>query len=199
MVKENSLNYNWYGVNTVDKISYVCGYCDVSVAPTLGYFTQDFTTKGPNPTKVAGRVYICSFCTCPTVVLSHFGQVPKPKYGNLVRNITDTGVSVLYNEARNCMAARAYTASNLICRKILMNLAVQHGAKEGDSFVNYITFLVDKGWVPPNGRKWVDQIRLAGNEATHEIKLVLEEEAQRILQFVYMLLKFMYEMADEHT
>lgn len=50
-----------------------------------------------------------------------------------------------------------------------------------------------KGYVPPNGKEWVDHIREKGNEATHEIQMMTREDAQDLITFLEMLLKFMYE------
>lgn len=52
-----------------------------------------------------------------------------------------------------------------------MNIAVSQGADEGLRFVEYVEYLANSGFVPPNGRGWVDHIRKKGNEATHEIAL----------------------------
>ena len=77
-----------------------------------------------------------------------------------------------------------------------MNLAVQHGADPGKTFADYITFLDSKGYVPPNGKDWIDRIRTKGNEATHEIRLIEKNEATQILKFTEMLLKFAYEFPN---
>ena len=74
-----------------------------------------------------------------------------------------------------------------------MNIAVSQGAKEGLKFIEYVTFLSDAGYIPPNGKHWVDHIRKKGNEATHEIELMQAKDAQELLVFVEMLLKFIYE------
>lgn len=74
-----------------------------------------------------------------------------------------------------------------------MNLAVAQGAKEGLKFIEYVKFLSDNGYIPPNGKHWVDHIRQKGNEATHEIALMNEADAKNILVFTEMLLKFIYE------
>ena len=74
-----------------------------------------------------------------------------------------------------------------------MNIGVQEGAEEGKSFVYYIDFLADKGFIPPNGRAWVDHIRKKGNEATHEIALMTSVDASELVKFTEMLLKFIYE------
>ena len=101
-------------------------------------------------------------------------------------------VAGLYAEARNCMAVSAHTAAVMACRKLLMNVAVEHGAKEGEKFVAYVDHLVNAGYVPPNSRGWVDHIRKRGNEATHEIRLMTRADAEDIITFVEMLLKILY-------
>jgi len=40
----------------------------------------------------------------------------------------------------------------------------------------------------------VDSIRKLGNEANHKIKFKTPKEAERILKFTEMLLRFIYEM-----
>ena len=81
----------------------------------------------------------------------------------------------------------------LVCRKILMNLAVEHGANPGESFKSYIQYLSDTGYIPPNGKPWVERIKDKGNEATHEIPSVSMEDASQVLNFVEMLLRSSYE------
>ncbi len=119
-------------------------------------------------------------------------QVPANPPGEPVPNVPDQ-LARLYEEARTSAGAGAYTASVLICRKMLMNIAVEQGAKPGESFVAYIQHLADKGFVPPNGRAWVDYIRTRGNDATHEIALMGEQDAKALVTFVEMLLRFIYE------
>ncbi len=74
-----------------------------------------------------------------------------------------------------------------------MNIAVNQKAKENLKFVEYVNYLADNGFIPPNGKHWVDHIRKKGNEATHEIYLMTSNDAQEILVFTEMLLKFIYE------
>jgi hypothetical protein len=74
-----------------------------------------------------------------------------------------------------------------------MNIAVEKGAKEGLSFVEYVDYLEKKGYFPPDGREWVDHIRIKGNEATHKINIMSMEDAHDLIKLVEMLLKFIYE------
>ena len=104
-----------------------------------------------------------------------------------------TDVASLYDEARSALSAGAATAAVLACRKLLMNIAVTQGAATGLSFVAYVEYLATAGYIPPNGRGWVDHIRKRGNEATHEIALMSISDAVELITFSEMLLKFIYE------
>lgn len=79
---------------------------------------------------------------------------------------------------------------------MLMNISVQQGAEKGLKFIEYVNYLSGQGYVPPNGKHWVDHIRLKGNEATHEIAIMNEKDAQELLLFTEMLLKFIYEFPN---
>jgi len=77
-----------------------------------------------------------------------------------------------------------------------MHLAVAKGAEAGKPFVYYVEFLGNKGYVPPDGKGWVDHIREKGNEANHEIKIMTAKDAESLIQFSEMLLKFIYEFPN---
>jgi hypothetical protein len=66
----------------------------------------------------------------------------------------------------------------MACRKILMHIAVNRGAPAEDtSFKQYVEYLDGHGYVPPDGKAWVDYIKDRGNEANHEIKAFEREDA----------------------
>lgn len=74
-----------------------------------------------------------------------------------------------------------------------MHVAVEQGAEENQKFIEYVNFLDGNGWIPPSGKEWIDEIRKTGNEATHEIVLMNEDDAKQLLDFTEMLLKIIYE------
>jgi len=74
-----------------------------------------------------------------------------------------------------------------------MHIAVEKGAAAGESFKSYVEYLANARYVPPNGKEWVDHIRDKGNEMNHELVFASEAEANDVLGFVEMLLKFIYE------
>lgn len=118
--------------------------------------------------------------------------MPSPAPGNEVLHVPPE-LAKLYQEARVCAGAGAHTSAVLACRKMLMNIAVTQGAKPGESFIKYVEYLAASGYVPPNGKGWVDHIRKKGNEATHEIALMGQADAEELIGFTEMLLKFIYE------
>lgn len=105
-----------------------------------------------------------------------------------------SGVDQLYNEARKCISVNASSSAVLSCRKLLMNVSVSKGADPGKQFAYYVKFLEENHFIPPDSRDWVDHIRKKGNEATHEIPSVSKDDAIELLEFVEMLLRFVYEM-----
>jgi hypothetical protein len=80
----------------------------------------------------------------------------------------------------------------MLCRKILMHVAVSLGAKPNQSFKEYVDYLDREGYTPPKGKEWVDDIRDKGNEANHEIRIVSEDEAQKTLYFTGLVLQLIY-------
>lgn len=181
-----SFDFVWQHAHPVGKHSFQCGYCGHMVDSDLGYFA-------PGRDGVIAKILICPTCSNPTYFDGLEKQHPSVRLGNQVNGISENGVLNLYNEARDCTSVGAYTAAFLLCRKILISIAVQHGADKGEGFVSCIGYLEEKGYVPPDGKKWVDAISKKGNEATHEIVLKTEKEGKQILHVVEMLLRFIYE------
>ena len=77
-----------------------------------------------------------------------------------------------------------------------MHIAVDKGAGEGLSFFKYVEYLDNNHYIPPNGKAWVDHVRTKGNEANHEIVIMQEDAASKLLVFVEMLLKLIYEFPE---
>ena len=110
---------------------------------------------------------------------------------NDVTNIPDE-IARLYKEARACTGVNSFTAAVLTCRKLIMHIAVDKGAEEGKRFIEYVNYLNNAGYVPPDGKDWVDHIRSKGNEANHEIVIMSKDDALDHIAFIEMLLKFFY-------
>ena len=59
--------------------------------------------------------------------------------------------------------------------------------------MEYVEYLSQKGYIPSDGKGWVDYIRTKGNEANHEIKIMSSADAADLITFSEMLLKLVYE------
>jgi hypothetical protein len=178
----------WKSAYDLPNVAFTCGFCSTSVSSVKGYkLGQLGDGSGPQ----IGAIYICPNCGGP-VFRAPGRQYPSTPLGRTVLHVPES-LNTLYEEARRCTSENCFTAAVLLCRKMLMNIAVQEKATEGLKFIEYVTYLSEHGYVPPNGKHWVDHIRKKGNEATHEIALMTDNDAKELLTFVEMLLRFIYE------
>lgn len=181
--------FNWRSLQDLPNQSFTCGFCSTSVSSVKGY---KLGQNGDGSGSQVGSSYICPNCGGPTFFSPLRGRYPSPALGNQVKHVPPD-LDALYEEARRCSSQNCFTGAVLLCRKMLMNIAVQQGATEGLKFIEYVSYLADKGFVPPNGKHWVDHIRKKGNEATHEIAIMVEQDAKDLISFIEMLLRFIYE------
>ena len=182
-------SFNWRSLQDLPKSSFICGYCNTNVSSVKGY---KLGLHGDGSGTQAGAIYVCPNCGGPVFFTLDGKQLPSPALGNTVSHVPDD-LNELYEEARRCTGEGCYTGAVLLCRKMLMNIAVNQGANEGLRFIEYVTYLSDNGYTPPNGKHWVDHIRKKGNEATHEIAVMSETDAKELIIFIEMLLRFIYE------
>lgn len=175
------LRGGWSNTGDIGYRSYTCGFCGDRTGVRVGY------SGATN-----AWIYICGGCNRPTFIEQE-GQTPAPIAGNNV-NYVPTEIAILYSQARRSTQVEAYTACVLVCRKILMHVAVEQRAEPNLKFIQYVEYLADNGYVPPHGKGWVDHIRKKGNEANHEIVLMSKDDALELLSFVELLLKFVFEL-----
>jgi hypothetical protein len=169
--------------------SFICGHCNNPINSDSGYKIGEHQDGSGNQ---FGGVYICPSCLGATFIAPSREQFPKPTFGKDVDNLSED-LDRLYIEARQSTSVGAYTASILTCRKILMHVAVDLLADENQSFVKYVEWLYDNNHIPRRAKTWVDYIRTKGNEANHEIVIMNEEEAKKLINFIEILLKSNYE------
>lgn len=187
-------NIKYTNETTVSSRPFTCGYCSNTIAPNRGY---QITYSDENArTRTSGYVYICPYCKKPIFYNTYDKQIfPGEMYGRDIKNLPNN-LQYLYNECRQTFSNGCYTSSVLMARKILMNIAVEQGAKENLKFIEYVNYLDEQGYIPPNGKAWVDYIRKSGNEATHEIVVKEKEEAEKVITFLSTLLLVIYELPN---
>ena len=180
--------YNWVKIQQIPAEEYRCGYCGNNVATDRGWHALSTYSN-----QLAATVSICPLCKKPTFIDEDGKCTPGTVFGNEVHDIPNVSVKNLYDEARKCAGQGCFTASVLSCRKLLMHIAVEKGATAGETFLSYVEYLSTNHYIPPDARSWVDHIRTKGNEANHEITIMVKEDAEELISFLEMLLKVIYE------
>jgi len=106
-------------------------------------------------------------------------------------------IDTAWREARISHAVGAYTASEIMCRKILMHIAVDVAkSAPGRSFVEYVDDLEREGYIMKGLKDTVDLIRKRGNVANHELPATTEQESVVTLVITEHLLEGIYELAS---
>ncbi|PFG16957.1 uncharacterized protein DUF4145 [Propionicimonas paludicola] len=110
--------------------------------------------------------------------------------------------AAVWAEIRSCLAAGAFTASAMMCRKLLFHVAVATGLPAKDksnrapTYAQCVNHLEAEGVITKRMRTWVDRIKDIGNDANHEITPVTEKQALDVAGFTHQLLRLSYEMDE---
>lgn len=114
--------------------------------------------------------------------------------GGSVANLP-ADVAKAWQEARTTHAVAAYTASEIMCRKILMHLAVDvANAKSGDTFKGYIDALDKAGHISAALKPAVEKVKDRGNAANHELPPSTEADSLVTLRITEHMLRGIYEI-----
>ncbi|MGC1214380.1 MAG: DUF4145 domain-containing protein [Micromonospora sp.] len=183
----NAQNYTTASVSDARATRpYVCPHC--------GATTNAAVIANTNPNYSSDNVTWSRCMGCDLGIVENNGTVsPSPLVGERVDGLP-AEVGAAYLEARKTAGWGAYTSCELMCRKILMHIAVDKGAEEGKSFVQYLDHLLTTGYITPPMRPWLDLIRTHGNLSTHRLEAASQERAYNTLAFTTQLLRLMYEM-----
>jgi Domain of unknown function (DUF4145) len=166
--------------------SWICGYCGQGVSvvgPTWGGFD-------------VRALYLCPMCEEPSVVAADGHLSPPTKAFPPVKHL-QTDVEAAWDESVAAFGNGAYTAAEMMCRKILMHIAVDvAGSAPGKKFAEYISDLEGSGYIITGLTPRIDDIRTRGNAANHELPSSTEEEARRTLAVTRYLLVSVYELPN---
>lgn len=148
-------------------------------------------------------VRICPVCDRPSLFVHGTPPqvLPSPLPGATVQHLPDA-VSAIYQEARMAGGAGAYTAAVMLCRQLLMHVAVEKGAADVTdevslrrlTFAACVDFLDASHFLPPNSRAWVEYLRSRGNEAVHRLVTMTKSDADGVLFLTEQLLRTVYDL-----
>lgn len=184
-------NLSWQNAQNIGSKSFVCWNCSNLVASHTGYNTT--TLNGSY-----AKIYICPHCKAPHIVDFYGAEYPYIIQGKEIKNLPEN-IKNIFNEARTCFGAGAYTATVMLLRKIMMNLAVEEGASSDSNmgFSAYVKYLCDNGVVHKKQHQQAEKIKQLGNDANHKIEERSKEDATLILGLISLILVNNYEHADD--
>ena len=190
----DSTDITWYTPNDcLISTSYNCAHCGNIVSSHIGYKVEaSCRNREGSLLRKNGAIYICPHCKNPTLIFDgrQYPGIPEVKP---VKHLP-TAIQEVYEEARTCMSHCCFTAAVMICRKIIMNVAVENGAEENMKFIQYVDFIDKEGLFPKKCRPALDRIKNKGNEANHEIEQITKEDASLVMSMAYQMLVYIYEM-----
>jgi Domain of unknown function (DUF4145) len=137
----------------------------------------------------------CPICGDGSVKTRDGAVYPPASAGGTVPGLP-ADVERAWREARTAHAVAAYTASEIMCRKILMHVAVDvAGSLPGKRFAEYIDDLESSGYITAGLKPTIDSVRGRGNIANHELPASTEQEALTTLKITEYLLRGTYEIS----
>jgi hypothetical protein len=184
--------------------SIACGHCSQKVGAEIvfieGISPQNLTNSAFTVPLEKTLYLRCPVCgqgsvRAPFDRIGRGGQVsPGGLPSSGVANLP-TDVASAWAEARKSHSVGAFTAAEIMCRKILMHLAVDvAGSQPGKSFVAYINDLEAGNYIMAGLKTVVDQVRNRGNKANHELPASTEQESAATLNITHHLLYGIYEL-----
>ena len=171
----------WEQLTQISSREYICYFCNKTVASSVGYKDNDCVSY----------IRICPHCNRPTYFYGGRIQVPKPLPLSPVTGVEDN-VRDLFEEARKCISTESYTAVAMLCRKLLMNIAVDHGAEKNKKFQEYVEYIQAKNLVSKSAEELLTEIKDIGNDANHEISQVSKEQANQIIELTNEIINQIY-------
>lgn len=97
-----------------------------------------------------------------------------------------------FQEAARCFSSDFFTATAMLCRRLLMVCACEYGAKERQGFEYYVDHLVDEVVKDEATRESLNGMRKIGNYANHRLEEVTKEGAAFALESVKHLLTLLF-------
>jgi hypothetical protein len=166
----------------------------------------DYYTDVDDESGMAGRYSFlkCPRCSRPFLMLQ-VDDGPGLDEPRRLYPATDMVVSVAipnslrlaFDESRACFRTKAYTATAIMCRKILEGIADENKIT-ARNLASALKEMKDKGIIENRLYEWADALRISGNEAAHGVNSQISlQDAKDILEFTHALLEYVYTFQEK--
>lgn len=190
------LGRNWSSSHAAAWEPTLCPQCG---APNMVRVAALLAQEGPGkgePEDDGLRWLRCAACGSGAVASG--GEVhPAPRPFGSVEGLPEVDARI-WDEARTCFGAAAYTAAVMLCRKLLFHIAVDKGLPASNArgrapgFQECVNHLESRGVITKTMLGWVDRIKDVGNDANHEVTPVTKGDAEAVGAFTQQLLTLAY-------
>lgn len=168
-----------------ETIPITCGHCTRGIAAQVV-----FSSGGIEGRNLWLR---CPSCGGPSVKADNI-VYPTAPAGSAVPNLSPE-VERAWREVRTAHAVAAYTAAEIMCRKILMHIAVDKASSAPNKrFVEYVEDLDTAGYISTGLKVAVTKVKDRGNFANHELPASTEQDSLTTMAITEYLLRGMYEL-----
>ncbi len=175
-----------------------CKECDRKIdGAKHGEYQYHDKAEGP-PKKLA--LLNCPRCMHAIVVeqIEHWGgywSEPKTVYPNDLSGLSEEIPEALrdsFNEAAVCFNASSFNAAAIMCRRTLEGVCADLGIKKR-SLAASLAALGEEGHIDGSMAAWANALRVAGNEAAHDVKSSVSRiDSQDLLEFTEAILDYVY-------
>jgi hypothetical protein len=166
-----------------------CGNCGMKVA-------ADVVAHGSQKHEEAKGVLwlLCPNCHDGSVLTKSGAVWPVAPVVGAIANLPED-VARAWKEAQSAHAVAAHTAAEMMCRKILMHLAVDvAGGKAGGTFKGFIDDLDKAGYISAGLKPAIEKIKDRGNTANHDLPASTAADSLITLRITEHLLRGVYEI-----
>ena len=172
-------------------ISCVCGHCNNNIS--LNTYAEYYNTDSNIYLYSTGQ---CPYCEKP-IIYDRLKKTAIPyssKFDTI--NHLPKDIDILYKECKDSFSVGSYTCCVITARTLMAHIAVEQGAEENKSFVEYVNYLQQNCLPIKTNNAWVDKIRQLGNDSTHKLLIATKEEAELSIKFIIAILKNVYEFPN---
>jgi hypothetical protein len=101
------------------------------------------------------------------------------------------------NEATSCYKANSFTATAIMCRRVLEGICTIKEFKT-KNLMSSIEKMKDHGIIDNQLFQWADILRITGNEAAHDINVdITKEDAKDMLEFTNAMAEYIFMFKDK--
>lgn len=175
-----------------------CPHCTAVQLLVVCLTIKDENANMPTVQEGGPAWYLCTNCRRPSV-LDHGVVKPETRPLRTPRGLPPTDM-VIWDEVRSCLGVYAYSATVMLCRKLLLHIAVDKGLpaknsrNRAPSYLDAVKHLESAGVITADMREWVEEIKDIGNDANHELTPITDIQATDVATFTEQLLVLAYEM-----